>query len=183
MKAMTFRKGIHPNDQKVLTVDQAIEVLLPKGELVFPLSQHIGAPCVPLVKKGDFVQKGQKIAEAQGAVSAPIHSSVTGKVVAIEPRMTLKGTKEESIVITTDVQREEQLDLTDQTMKPLEDLSKENVVQRVKEAGIVGMGGATFPTHVKLNTPPDKQVDYFIVNAAECEPYLTSDYRVMLENG
>lgn len=183
MKALTFRKGVHPNDQKALTADQVIEVVLPKGELVFPLSQHIGAPCVPLVKKGDLVQRGQKIAEAKGPISSPIHSSVTGKVVAIEPRMTLRGTKEESIVIALDLQEEKQLDITGQMMKPLEDLSKESVVQRVKEAGIVGMGGATFPTHVKLNTPPDKVVDYLIVNAAECEPYLTSDYRVMLEEG
>lgn len=183
MKALTFKKGIHPLYNKELTAHKKIEQMLPNKELVFPMSQHIGAPCTPIVKKGDYVYVGQKIGEANGFVSAPIHSSVSGTVKLIERRMTVKGVKDQCIIIENDEQYELSNEIETKVKKIDENLTKEVLVDCVKEAGIVGMGGATFPTHVKLSTPPDKRVDYIIVNGAECEPYLTSDHRVMLESG
>lgn len=183
MKGLTFKKGIHPDYHKELTAGCAIEQMLPKGELVFPMSQHIGAPCTPIVKKGDHVYMGQKIGEENGFVSTPIHSSVSGTVKGIETRMTLKGVRETCVVIENDKLYEESPEIAYQVKAIDESLTKEVLISCVKEAGIVGMGGATFPTHVKLSTPIDKKVAYILVNGAECEPYLTSDYRVMLENG
>lgn len=183
MNKGTFRKGIHPNYHKELTCHKAIEVLKPEEELVFPLSQHIGAPCKAIVKKGDRVLVGQKIAEAVGFVSSPIHSSVSGTVKEITLHMTHRGTKENCIIIQNDGLYEEDPMMKEKALKDTDVLTKELLIEKVKEAGIVGLGGATFPTHVKLSTPADKNVDYIIVNAAECEPYLTSDHRVMLEEG
>lgn len=180
MELLTFKKGVHPPHGKHLTEKKPIEEYLPKGDLVFPLSQHIGAPCTALVKKGDRVLVGQKIGEAGGFVSAPIYSSVSGTVKNVEPRMTSMGTKAMSIIVENDnlyeaVEKAEERDY--------EKLSNDEIVSIIKEAGIVGMGGATFPTHVKLTPPKDKTIDSIIVNAAECEPYLTCDHRLMLEDG
>ena len=180
MELLTFKKGVHPPHGKHLTEKKPIEEYLPKGDLVFPLSQHIGAPCTALVKKGDRVLVGQKIGEAGGFVSAPIYSSVSGTVKNVEPRMTSMGTKAMSIIVENDnlyeaVEKAEERDY--------EKLSNEEIVSIIKEAGIVGMGGATFPTHVKLTPPKDKTIDSIIINAAECEPYLTCDHRLMLEDG
>jgi electron transport complex protein RnfC len=153
---------------------------MPKGNLVFPMSQHIGAPCDPIVKKGDRVLVGQKIGEAKGFVSAPIYSSVSGTVKEVSPVLHPNGTKVMSVVVENDNLYEEI-----STMIPRENyetLSKEELLKIIQEAGIVGMGGACFPTHVKLAPPPDKKIDHIIVNAAECEPYLTCDHRLMLEN-
>lgn len=180
MGLFTFKGGIHPYDGKDLSKDKAIQEYLPKGDCVYPLSQHIGAPAKPLVKKGDHVLVGQKIAEAQGFVSANIHSGVSGIVKSIEPRLTVNGTKVNSIVIDNDGEFEE-IDFT-QNVKPLDQMYREDVKDAIKEAGIVGMGGAGFPTNVKLSPKNEDAIDTIIVNGAECEPYLTSDYRRMLED-
>lgn len=178
MATLTFKGGIHPYDGKDLTKDKPIRQVLPKGDLVYPLSQHIGAPAVPLVKKGDRVLTGQKIAEAGAFVSAPVHATVSGTVKAIEPRRVVTGDNVMSIVVENDGLYEEveyapALDLQTST--------REEIIERIKEAGIVGMGGAGFPTFIKLSPKKPEKIDYVIVNCAECEPYLTSDYRRMIE--
>lgn len=179
MGLMTFSGGIHPYDGKILSQNKAIKDYLPKGEGAYPLSQHIGAPAVPIVKKGDRVLVGQKIAKANGFVSANIHSGMSGTVKAIEPRMTVGGIKVNSIIIENDGMFEE-VDFR-QNIKPLDQMYREDVKETIEEAGIVGMGGAGFPTHVKLSPKNEDEIDTIIVNGAECEPYLTSDYRRMLE--
>lgn len=179
MGLLTFSGGIHPYDGKDLSKNKAICDYLPKGEGVYPLSQHIGAPAVPIVKKNDRVLVGQKIAQAGGFVSANIHSGMSGTVKAIEPRMTVGGTKVMSIIIENDGLFEE-VDFT-QNIKPLDKMYREDVKDAIKEAGVVGMGGAGFPSHVKLSPKNEDAIDTIIVNGAECEPYLTSDYRRMIE--
>ncbi len=174
----TFTGGIHPYDGKDLSKDKPIKDILPKGDLVYPLSQHIGAPAVPVVKKGDHVLTGQKIADAAGFVSAPIYATVSGTVKAIEKRRVTVGDNVNAIVIENDGKYEE-VDYGE--CKPLEELTKEEIVKKVQEAGVVGMGGAGFPTHVKLSPKEPDKIEYVIANCAECEPYLTSDYRRMLE--
>jgi electron transport complex protein RnfC len=179
VKALTFKGGIHPHDNKHHTERIPIMELKAPGKLIFPVQQHIGAPCEPLVAVGDEVKVGQKIADSKAFVSAPIHSSVSGKVVAIEPVLHPNGSKVMAIVIENDGK-----DIVHESVIPKGDLSTlepKQIIEIVREAGIVGMGGAGFPTHVKLSPPPDKKIDYVIVNGAECEPYLTSDHRVMLE--
>ena len=178
MGMFTFKGGVHPNDGKSLSKDKPIVELLPKGDLVYPLSQHIGAPAKPIVKKGDKVLKGQKIAEAGGFVSAPIYASVSGTVKAIEPRVTPTGMKVESIIIENDGLYEE---VTYPEVKPLDELTKEEILNIIAEAGVVGMGGAGFPTRVKLSPKEPDKIDYVIANCAECEPYITTDYRRMIE--
>ncbi|MCT4598233.1 MAG: electron transport complex subunit RsxC [Vallitalea sp.] len=179
MAALTFKRGIHPSHSKDFTEEKPIKLYMPKGDLVFPMLQHIGAPCKPVVKKGDKVLVGQLIGEPQGFVSSPIHSSVSGTVKAISDELHTNGSKVQSIIIENDGEYTE-----NDSMKPREDftnLSKEEILKIIKEAGIVGMGGAAFPTFIKLSPPPEKKIDYIIVNGAECEPYLTSDHRIMLE--
>ena len=178
MGLLTFKGGVHPNDGKSLAKDKAIVELLPQGDLVYPLSQHIGAPAKPVVAKGDHVLKGQKIAEAGGFVSAPIYASVSGTVKAIEPRVNPTGSKVNSIIIANDGQYEE---VEYPQPKPLSELTKEEILNIIGEAGVVGMGGAGFPTRVKLSPKEPDKIDYIIANCAECEPYLTSDYRRMME--
>ncbi len=179
MGSKTFKGGVHPYEGKELAKEQPIVEVLPKGELVYPLSQHIGAPAAPIVAVGDKVQKGQKIAEAGGFVSSPIYASVSGTVKAIEPRRVAVGDMVNSIVIENDGA------FTEVTYTACDDvtaLSKEEIIEKVKEAGVVGMGGAGFPTHVKLSPKEPEKIEYIIANCAECEPYLTADYRRMLEN-
>ncbi len=178
MARLTFSGGIHPYDGKDLSKDKPIKEVLPKGDLVYPLSQHIGAPAQPIVKKGDKVLAGQKIAEAGGFVSAPIYATVSGTVKAIEPRRVVTGDNVMSIVIENDGLYEE---VEWPAVKPFEELTREEKIEMIREAGIVGMGGAGFPTAVKLSPKEPDKIDYVIVNCAECEPYLTSDYRKMLE--
>ena len=178
MAKLTFVGGIHPYDGKDLSKDRPIADVLPGNELVYPLSQHIGAPAKPIVAKGDRVLMGQKIAESGGFVSAPIYASVSGTVKTLEARRVVTGDQVMSIVVENDGQYE------DVGFRPREDaksLSREEIVDIIKEAGIVGMGGAGFPTHVKLSPKEPEKIDYVIANCAECEPYLTSDYRRMLE--
>lgn len=178
MARLTFVGGIHPYDGKDLSKDKPIKDVLPKGDLVYPLSQHIGAPAQPIVAKGDHVLVGQKIAESAGFVSAPIYASVSGTVKAIEPRRVVSGDNVMSIVIENDGLYEE---TGFYPVAPVDKLTKEEIIDAVKEAGIVGMGGAGFPTHVKLSPKDPDKIEYVIANCAECEPYLTSDYRRMLE--
>lgn len=177
MGKCTFKGGVHPFDGKAYSKDQPIKELFPQGEMVFPLSQHIGAPAVPVVAKGDYVLAGQLIAEAGGFVSANIHSSVSGTVKAIEPRTLATGGKCNSIIIENDGAYKE----VTYEPKKLEELSREEIRERIRAGGVVGMGGAGFPTNVKLTPKNPEAIDYIIVNGAECEPYLTSDYRRMLE--
>lgn len=179
MGILTFKGGIHPNDGKSLAKDQPIQELLPVGDLVYPLSQHIGAPAAPVVKKGDSVLKGQKIADAGGFVSAPIYASVSGTVKAIEKRLTPTGSSIDSIVIENDGEYKE---VEYAPVKPLNELSGDEIRTLIADAGIVGMGGAGFPTRVKLSPKDPEKIDYIIANCAECEPYITADYRRMLEN-
>lgn len=178
MGKLTFHGGIHPYDGKELSKDKPIKAVLPKGELVYPLSQHIGAPAVPIVNVGDHVLTGQRIADAGGFVSAPIYASVSGTVKKIEPRRVVTGDMINSIIIENDGLYEEVLY---DKISSLDDLSKEEVLNRIREAGVVGMGGAGFPTPVKLSPKDPSKIDFVIANCAECEPYLTSDYRRMLE--
>ncbi len=178
MGVLTFKGGIHPYDGKDLSKDKPIKAVLPKGELVYPLSQHIGAPASPIVKKGDRVLVGQKIAEASGFVSAPIYATVSGTVKALEPRRVVTGDAINAIVVENDNLYEE---VEYPKLKPYKEMTKEEIRELIKEAGIVGMGGAGFPTHVKLSPKEPEKIDHVIVNCAECEPYLTSDYRRMIE--
>ncbi len=178
MARLTFVGGIHPYDGKNLSKDKPIKAVLPKGDLVYPLSQHIGAPAKPIVEKGDHVLTGQKIAEAGGFVSAPIYATVSGTVKAIESHRVVTGDSVMSIIIENDGLYEE---VEYPVRKPFEDMTKQEIIECVKEAGIVGMGGAGFPTHVKLSPKEPGKIDYVIANCAECEPYLTSDYRRMIE--
>ena len=177
MGKLTFRGGIHPYEGKELSKDHPIEKYLPKGDLVYPLSQHIGAPSVPCVKKGDTVLAGQKIADAGGFVSVPLHASVSGTVKGIEKHLNATGSMVDCIVIENDQQYQE----VEYQEARLEDLTKEEILNRIKEGGVVGMGGAGFPTHVKLAPKDPSKIEYILVNGAECEPYITSDYRRMIE--
>ncbi len=177
---LTFKGGIHPYEGKELTMDKDTIEYLPKGDMVYPLSQHIGAPAKPVVKKGDRVLAGQLIAEAGGFVSANIHASVSGTVKCIEQRLTSSGSKVNSIVIDNDNQYET-IEYVRNT-KPLDELTKDEILKAIKDAGIVGMGGAGFPTNVKLSPKNPDDIDYIIVNASECEPYLTSDYRRLMDH-
>ncbi|SHI34441.1 electron transport complex subunit RsxC [Parasporobacterium paucivorans] len=178
MAVFTFKGGVHPDDGKRFSKDKHTEKFYPTGEMVYPVSQHIGAPAVPVVSVGDRVLAGQLIAEAAGFVSANIFASVSGTVKAIESRLVISGDMINSIVIENDGQYEEAPALV---VKPLEELSKEEIRGIIKSAGIVGLGGAGFPTHVKLTPKDDNAIDYIIINAAECEPYITADYRRMME--
>ena len=178
MLRFTFRGGIHPDDGKAMSKDKPIREVLPKGELVYPLSQHIGAPAKAIVVKGDHVLAGQKNAEAGGFVSANIFASVSGTVKAIEARLGVAGGMQESIVIENDGLYKE---VEFSPERKLADISGKEIIEIIKEAGIVGMGGAGFPTHVKYMPKDPSAIDYIIVNCAECEPYLTSDYRRMME--
>lgn len=177
MGLQTFKGGIHPYEGKELAEGAAIREVLPKGDLVFPMSQHIGAPAKPVVAKGDTVLKGQMIAEAGGFVSSPIYSSVSGTVKAIEPRRVAVGDKVNSIIIESDGEFRE----VEYTPADPDQLTGEEIINRVRDGGVVGMGGAGFPTHVKLSPKEPDKIEYIIANCAECEPYLTADYRRMIE--
>lgn len=180
MGLATFRGGVHPFEGKELSMDRAVTVLKPtSGEMVYPLSQHIGAPAKAIVKVGDEVLVGQKIAEVGGFISAVVVSSVSGKVKKIEPRVTAGGAKSISIVIENDGLYTAVEGLGED--RDATKLSKQEIRDIVREAGIVGLGGAGFPTNVKLTPKDESKIDYVIVNGAECEPYLTCDYRMMIE--
>ncbi len=177
MAKLTFGGGVHPYDGKELSKDKPMKTIIPTGEMVYPLSQHIGAPAVPIVKKGDRVLAGQKIADAGGFVSAPVYATVSGTVKNIEQRRVVTGDMVNSIIVDNDGLLEE---VTYTPHEP-DKLDKKEIIKLIQEAGIVGMGGAGFPTHVKLSPKEPEKIEYVIANCAECEPYLTSDYRRMIE--
>ncbi len=178
MAKLTFTGGIHPYDGKKLSKDKPIMDIMPGEKLIYPLSQHIGAPATPIVAKGDRVLRGQMIAEASGFVSSNIFSTVSGTVQAIEPHRVVTGDMVNSIVIANDGLYEE---VEYDAVNDIGLLGKEQILERIKNAGIVGMGGAGFPAHVKLSPKEPDKIEYCIANCAECEPYLTSDYRRMME--
>jgi len=174
--------GVHPPENKI-TADAAIEFLPVPSSVVIPVTQHIGAPAAIMVNKGDYVRTGQKIAESKGFVSSNIHSSVSGTVNKIDTVIDTTGFRQTAVFIDTEGDEWiETIDRSDET--PVEViLSPEEIVKKCLESGIVGLGGATFPSHVKLTVPAGKRCDTLIINGAECEPYLTSDHRLMLEKG
>ncbi len=181
MSNTVFKGGVHPDYHKEMTDSMAVTEMKVPERVIIPLQQHIGAPCEPLeaIVVGVPVKKGQKIGESSGFVSAPIHASISGIVTAIGPYSHPLGRPVQAITIESDGE-----DLWDDQVKPageLEKLKPEEIRKIVREAGIVGLGGATFPAHVKLSPPADKKIDIVIINGAECEPYLTADHRVMLE--
>ncbi|MFQ3573091.1 MAG: electron transport complex subunit RsxC [Thermodesulfovibrionales bacterium] len=178
MAFATFERGIHPPDKKSLSKDSPIRTARSPKSVTIPIIQHIGAPCKVNVKVGQEVKKGELIATAEGFVSAPVHSSVSGKVTAITDVLLAAGRVVPAVSIQNDM-KEEWIDLKDDPNYL--SLEPEQLKNRVKDAGIVGMGGAAFPTHVKLSPPKEKPIDVVIINGAECEPYLTADYRLMLE--
>ncbi len=174
-----FKGGVHPEYRKELTSSLAITAAPIPEKIVVPLQQHIGAPCEPLVKVGDRVKTGQKIGQSESFVSAPVHAGISGEVTAVGPYNHCLGRKVEAITIESDGRDE-----WDEAIRPVENLeqcSPEQLRTLICEAGIVGMGGATFPAHVKLSPPEGKIIDTVIINGAECEPYLTADHRLMLE--
>jgi Na+-translocating ferredoxin:NAD+ oxidoreductase subunit C len=177
----TFPKGgIHPPENK-FSADKPIEVLALPEQVVIPISQHIGAPSTPVVAKGDKVLVGQIIAKSSGFVSANIHSSVSGTVTSLDPILDSTGYKRPAITIS--VEGDEWMPEIDRSsdLKTDTSLSAEDIIAKVNEAGVVGLGGATFPSHVKLSIPKGKKADVLILNGVECEPFLTSDHRLMLE--
>ncbi|BAK48291.1 MAG: electron transport complex subunit RsxC [Lachnospiraceae bacterium] len=178
MSLRTFKGGVHPYDGKELSKDRPVVEFKPSGDLVYPLSQHIGAPAKPVVKKGDQILRGQLIAEAGGFVSAPIYASASGTVKSIEKHRVAVGDMVDSIIVENDGQ------FTEAEFTPVEDpsaLTKEEIIKKIQDAGIVGMGGAGFPTHVKLSPKEPDKIDYIIANCAECEPYITADYKRMMD--
>ena len=185
MKLKTFRiGGVHPEENKLTSNCPTQVAALPK-QAIFPLSQHIGAPAKPVVSKGDKVRVGTLLAEAGGFVSAPIHSSVSGTVLKIDTAIDATGYRKPVIVVSVEGDEwEESIDRSDklETLDAHPELTPEEIVERVKQAGITGMGGAGFPTHVKLCPPPTAKAECVIINAVECEPYITSDNRLMLEH-
>ena len=185
MKLKTFRMGgVHPDENKLTSEVKTVVAALPK-QAVFPLAQHIGAPAKPVVAKGDKVKVGTMIAEAGGFVSAPIFSSVSGTVLKIDNAIDATGYLKPSIIIKVEGDEwEENIDRSDK-LERLEDhpeLTSEEIVNRVKAAGITGMGGAGFPTFIKLTPPPTAKAECVIINGVECEPYITADYRLMMEH-
>jgi len=178
--AHTFKGGVHPVYSKEHTSASPILEPRPPKEVVLPMKQHLGAELTPLVKPGDYVLMGQKVADSDAFISAPVHASVSGYVRAVEPRLHPAGGYVQSVIIENDYKdagfkgpprREDEVD----------NLSPDDIVQIARESGLVGMGGAAFPTHAKLRTALDKGVSTLIVNGAECEPYITSDHRAMIE--
>ncbi len=179
MRRPSFKSGVHPFEGKMYSEDKEIISIEPSDIMVFPVSQHIGAPATPLVKVGDRVLKGMKIAEASSFISSPVYSSVSGTVKALEKRVMINGNESVCIVVENDFLDE----CTEEFGKEKnpDDLSNEEIINIVKESGIVGLGGAGFPTGVKISPKNADNIDYVIVNGSECEPYLTSDYRLMVE--
>lgn len=185
MNIRTFRiGGIHPEENKLSAEVATVAAPLPK-QAIFPLSQHIGAPAKPVVKKGDKVKAGTLIAEAGGFVSAPVYSSVSGTVLKVDSAVDATGYRKPAIIINVEGDEwEETIDRSDtlETVSAHPELTPEEIVSRIKTAGVTGMGGAGFPTFIKLCPPPTCKAECVIINAVECEPYITSDYRLMMEH-
>lgn len=183
MKLKTFPLGgVHPDDCKY-TASKAIQILPIPERVYISLSQNLGVPAVPIVKKGDKVKTGQLIAKAEAFISANIHSSATGIVEKIDEWIDSSGYRKKTIIIKTEADEwEDGIKISNQIISEIS-LSKEEIIYKIKEKGIVGLGGATFPTHVKLTIPKGKKAEYLLINGVECEPYLTADHRLMLEKG
>lgn len=178
-KKLTFKGGVHPPEYKELAEKKAIEVLPPPEQVIIPVLQHIGAPAEPTVNAGDEVKIGDVVCQSKGFVSIPSHASVSGKVKAIENRPHPVGGQVLSIVIDNDGN-----DTLSPSIAPVQNYMAQDIdtiKEKILQAGLAGMGGAAFPTHVKLSPPPDKKINTFILNGAECEPFLTADHRLMLE--
>lgn len=177
LKRKTFKGGVHPEEYKELTADKSFEKFCTPSEVIIPLSQHSGKDAIPLVKKNDKVKIGTLIAKEDGFISAPIHSPICGSISSINKIFLFSGIQKTSIVIKKDISEENdffpKLDF--------KVVTSDEIIERVKQAGIVGFGGAAFPTYVKLMPPADKKIEFLILNACECEPYLTRDYRLILE--
>ena len=176
--------GVHPAENKLSAASPIREASLPK-QAVFSMFQHIGAPAKPVVQKGDEVKVGTLLAEAGGFVSAPIHSSVSGKVAKIDTVLDASGTRRTAIYVNVEGDEwEESIDRSNTLVKLTDhaELDSKTIIEKIKNAGIVGLGGATFPCHVKLSPPPGCKAECVIINAVECEPYLTADHRLMLEH-
>lgn len=185
MRLRTFSMGgVHPEENKITADKATVVAALPK-QAIFPLGQHIGAPAKPVVSRGDKVKVGTRIAEAGGFVSAPIHSSVSGTVVKVDSAIDATGYRHPAIYINVEGDEwEESIDRSDklETLAAHPELTPEEIVSRIKEAGVTGMGGAGFPTFIKLCPPPGAKAECVILNGVECEPYITSDYRLMMEH-
>ena len=179
MSLKTFKGGVHPSDSKSMSMNAEITHIEPSGELVYFLNQHIGAPASPVVNTGDRVLIGQTIANAASFVSADIIASVSGTVKAVEPRTNQNGDHAMAIVVENDFKNETTADYG--VKRELANMTKDEIKDAIKKAGIVGMGGAGFPTIVKLAVKEGTKIDHIICNGAECEPYITCDYRLMLE--
>lgn len=180
MKKTFSLGGVHPHDQKI-SAGSAIETFPVLERVYISMAQHLGAPAEPIVAKGDRVKVGQLIAKPSGFMSACIHSSVSGTVASIEPYADLAGNMVKTIIIDVEGDEwEESIDRTDTVVREIK-ATKEEILQRIADSGIVGLGGASFPTHIKLTPPPGKKADCLLINGAECEPYLTSDHRIMVE--
>jgi electron transport complex protein RnfC len=190
MALRTFRGGVHPHEHKELTEHKPLEEMPPPAELYVPLGQHLGKPANPLVKKGTYVRQGEVLAESSGFISAPIHAPVSGTVKKLLKGPVAGGTTADMMMLVPgdpappkEGEEAEPVDSSPVLLPSLalDTITREQIIERVREAGIVGQGGAAFPTAVKLSPPPDKPIDWMIINGAECEPYLTRDYRLMLE--
>lgn len=171
-----FSGGV-PAPHRKNTENQETAVMGTPARVIIPMVQHIGASCVPTVKNGDYVKVGQVIGNSEAYVSSPIHSSVSGTVAKVEPMLYASG----KLVMSVEIEADGKQEIHDKIKPPVVN-SKDDFLKAVRESGLVGLGGAGFPVHVKLNPPKDKTVDTLIINGAECEPYITSDYREMIEN-
>lgn len=176
-KKNSFKGGIHPEEYKELTEDISFEYFPTPKQIILPLQQHLGKQAIPIVKKGEEVKIGKMVAQSDSVISAPIHSSVCGKILSIGKETNVTGFPKDAIIIATNENNENEF------LPPLNPdlISKEEIIERIKNTGIVGQGGAAFPTYVKLTPPKEKIIDTLILNACECEPYLTRDYRFILE--
>ncbi|MBN1295995.1 electron transport complex subunit RsxC [bacterium] len=184
MKLFTFpRGGVHPPDHKAPSAHQSIRLLPLPGQVAIAMNQHLGKPAKCLVKKGQDLTVGEKIGEADGFISASVHSSVAGKVSRVDPAMTAVGTWADTVFIDVDNEATAAgyRAFTNQTPADWRQMDSREMIGKIQVAGIVGMGGAAFPTNVKLSPPPDKTIDTILINGAECEPYLTADHQLMLE--
>ena len=183
MKGRAFSGGIHMPHYKEFTYNIPIETIMPRvgQEMVYPMSQHIGAACLPVVNVGERVIAGQKIGESASFISSTIHSSVSGMIIDIRDVLTPGGGVSNAVIIQCDGRHSENRSVAvEKDISRLPAFSKEQILSKIKEAGVVGMGGAGFPTHIKLNPAPEKKIDYIIANGAECEPYITADHLAML---
>ncbi len=180
MGLMSFKKGVHPKYKKDATFNKSIEKIPTPKTIEIPMSQNLGAPAKPLKKKGDEVSIGEIIAESNGFISANIHSPVFGKVKKIEPKPLPGGRLSDVMIIDVDVEKTDNHNW-EKKVPDFDNLTKDLVIETIANKGIVGMGGATFPTHIKFSPPEDKLVDTFVINGAECEPFLTCDHRLMVE--